>query len=443
MIGSGDAPGVPIRDANAMFDFGKDLKRFVAHGVGGQGRDPRVLELLPTTTVAEQAAAEASAAGRASRPWRAWRDVALIWASHARRTGLNSSLEAAGRAASAALDAAPAGHAFAFASVTAAEVLLAKFDLRANEIALGEAEAAVEAAAEEPNSRRAQSAVAAVHARLRMRRALMEDDAGAVKAAAALLDAALHEDSRRATEPDPWRLARVVDLRLERAELTARAGLRWQDHRLLEQAGRDLRLLIETLDADLLPVSRARAVRMCGLSLSGLAAAAASPEAMEQAVELLASARDLFDVDHSPLDAASALSAQAETLIRWQSGAPVPQLLKAAEDMLARAWRLADGRSAALEVEIKVKAARVKTLMASQAGDMMTLSGQEARLRERLAKGDGRSDARAWAVDQLCLAGVYEALDDLGCQPTRGWAAAYARSEAMDVLREAGLAGGV
>ena len=94
-------------------------------------------------------------------------------------------------------------------------------------------------------------------------------------------------------------------------------------------------------------------------------------------------------------------------------------------------------------MEIKVKAARVKTLMASQVGDMMTLSGQEARLRERLAKGDGRSDARAWAVDQLCLAGVYEALDDLGCQPTRGWAAAYARSEAMDVLREAGLAGGV
>lgn len=443
MIVTGDAPGVPIRDANAMFDFGKDLKRFVADGVGGQGRDPRVLELLPTATVAEQASAEARAAGLASRPWRAWRDVALIWTSHARRTGLESSLEAAGRAASAALDAAPAGHAFALASAAAAEVLLAKFDLRANEIALGEAEAAVEAAAEEPNSRRAQSAVAAVHARVRMRRALMDDDTGAVKAAAALLDAALHEHGRRAAETDPWRLVRTTDLRLERAELTVRAGLRWKDHRLLEQAGRDLRQLIENLDADVLPVSRARAVRMCGLSLSALAGMAASADAMEQAVEMLTAARDLFDADHSPLDAASALSAQAETLIRWQAGAPVPQLLKAAEDMLGRAWRLADGRSAALEVEVRVKAARVKTLMAAQAGDMITLSGQEARLRERLAKSAGQADASGWAVTQLCLANVYEALDDLGCHPARGWAAAYARTEAMEVLREAGLAAGV
>lgn len=426
-----------------MFDFGKDLKRFVADGVGGQGRDPRVLELLPTATVAEQAAAEASAAGRASKPWKAWRDVALIWTSHARRTGLQTSLDAAGRAARESLEAAPAGHAFALASATAAEVLLARFDLRANEAALSEAEAAVEAAAEEPNSRRGQSAVASVHARLATRRALMADDAGAVKAAAALLDAALHGETGKGSDADPWRLVRASELRLERAELTVRAGLRWKDARLLDQAGRDLRLLIENLDADVLPVSRARAVRLCGLSLSALAAMAARVDAMEQAVEMLAAARDLFDVDHSPLDAASALSAQAETLIRWQASAPVPQLLKAAEDMLARAWRLADGRSTALEVEVRVKAARVKALMASNAGDMITLSDQEARLRERLAKNDGRADACGWAVDQLCLASVYEALDDLGCRPARGWAAAYARSEAMDVLREAGLAAGV
>ena len=426
-----------------MFDFGKDRKRLVADGVGGQGRDPRVLELLPTATVAEQAMAEASAAGRSGRPWQAWRDVALIWVGHARRTGLESSLEAAGRAARAALEAAPTGHAFAFASATAAEVLLARFDLRANETALAEAEAAVETAAEEPNSRRGQAAVAAVHARLRMRRALMGDDAGAVKAAAALLDAALHEHGRRGGESDPWRLVRATDLRLERAELTVRAGLRWRDERLLDQAGRDLRLLIGGLDGDVLPVSRARAVRLCGLSLSALAGLAGRTDAMEQAVEMLAAARDLFDADHSPLDAASALSAQAETLIQWQANAPVPELLRAAEDLLARAWRLADGRSAPLEVEIRVKAARVKTLLASQAGDVITLSGQEARLRERLAKRHGQADACGWAVDQLCLAGVYEALDDLGCQPTRSWAAAYARTEAMDVLREAGLAAGV
>lgn len=423
-----------------MFDFGKDLKRFVAEGVGGKPRDPRVLELLPTVAVAEQALAEGAVAAQAARPWKAWRDVALIWTSHARRTGLASSLDHAGRAAKRALDAAPAGHAFALAQATAAEVLLARFDLRANGAALSEAEAAVEAGAHEPNSRKGQAAVSAVHARLSARRALMEDDPSQVRAAAALLDQALHFDSRKSGDQDPWRAVRATELHLERAELAVQAGLRWKDERLLDQAGRDLRQLIETLEGHLLPVSRARAVRRCALALSAVAELAGRRDAMEQAVEMSAAARDLFDVDHSPLDAGAALSAQAQTLIRWQAEAPVLELLRAAEDMLARAWRLAEGRSTPLEVEVRIRAARVKTLLAAQSGDVVALSGQEARLRSRLARGGEPRSAVDWAVDQLCLAGVYEALDDLGCRPGRSWAADYVRCEALEVLREEGVA---
>lgn len=423
----------------AMFDFGKDLKRFVADGAGGKGRDPRVLELLPTAVVAEQAASESTLAAQTAQPWRAWRDVALIWTSHARRTGLSSSLEAAGRAAERALEAAPAGAAFAFASATAAEVLLARFDLRGDMDALEEGEAAVEAGSEEPNARRGQAAVAGAHARLRSRRALMSDDPGAVRAAAALLDAALHFDTRRSPDGDPWRPARAVELKLERAELSVQAGLRWKDARLLEQAGRDLTSLVEKLDADLLPVTRSRAVRSCGLALSALGELAGRPEVMEQAVELLAAGRDLFAEDHSPLDAGAMLSAQAETLIRWQADRPARELLKAGEDMLTEAWRLCATRSNGLEVEIRLRAARIKTLLATEQGDVTALSAQEARLRQRLTRGVARPDAVTWAVDQLCLAGVYEALDDLGCRPSRGWAAAYARQEAVEVLREAGL----
>lgn len=422
-----------------MFDFGKDLKRFVAQGTDGRTRDPRVLELLPTATVAEQASAEASLAAQAARPWKAWRDVSLIWTGHARRTGLETSLDHARRAARRAVDAAPAGHGFALASAAAAEAELARFDLRADGAALAMADQAVEAAAEEPNSRRGQAAVAAVHARLAARRALMRDDPDAVRAAAALLDAALYRDGRKSADPDPWRAVRATDLRLERANLAVQAGLRWRDPRLLEQAGRDLRLLVETLEAHLLPVSRARAVRTCGLALSALAELAGRGDASEQAIEMLAAARDLFDVDHSPLDAGAALSAQAETFIGWQVSTPAVELLRAAEDMLQQAWRLADGRSTALEVEIRVKSARVKTLLAGQTGDVTALSAQEARLRQRLARHRGESDAVGWAIDQLCLAGVYEALDDLGCQPMRGWAATYARTEAVEVLREAGI----
>lgn len=422
-----------------MFDFGKDLKRFVAEGAGGKGRDPRVLELLPTAVVAEQAASESTLAAQTAQPWRAWRDIALIWTAHARRTGLSSSLDAAGRSAGRSLEAAPAGMAFALASAATAEVLLARFDLRGDMEALGEAEEAVEAGSEEPNARRGQAAIAAVHARLRSRRALMGDDPGAVRAAAALLDAALHFDTRRPSDGDAWRTARAVELRLERAELSVRAGLRWKDARLLEQAGRDLTGLMDQLDADLLPVTRARAVRSCGLALSALGEMAGRPEAMEQAVELLAAGRDLFDEDHSPLDAGAMLSAQAETLIRWQTAQPTRELLKAGEDMLTRAWKLCATRSNGLEVEIRLRAARIKTLLAAEQGDVTALSAQEARLRQRLARGAATPDAVIWAVDQLCLAGVYEALDDLGCRPSRAWAAAYARQEAVEVLREAGL----
>lgn len=420
-----------------MFDFGKDLKRFIAAGVGGQARDPRVLELLPTAMVAEQAAAESPLAARAGEPWRAWRDVALIWVGHARRTGLTSSLDAAGRAAQQALEAAPAGAPFALASTTVAEVLLVRFDLRGNLRALEEAEDAVGAASDEPNSRKAEAATCAMHARLRARRALMSDDPAAVRAAAALLDAALHLDSRRSGDTDPWRLVRVVELRMERAELTLQAGLRWQDERLLDQAGRDLRILMDHVDGDLLPVTRARAMRACGLALSALGDMAGQPAAMEQAIELMASAREMFDEDHSPLDAGAILAAQAETLIRWQEREPVAALLRSAEDFLTRAWKLCATRSTALEVEIRLRAARVKTLLASSEGDVITLSGQEARLRQRLARST--DDPVAWAVDQLSLARVYEALDELGCQPVRGWAAAYARSVAVETLREAGL----
>lgn len=423
-----------------MFELGRDLKRFVADGARGQGRDPRVLELLPCSALAQQASAEASVASQAQRPWKAWRDVALIWTAHARRTGMDASLEAAGRAARRAMDSAPAGHAFALASAAAAETLIARFDLRADPSALAQAESTIEAAAEEPHARRGQAAVSAAHARLRARQALAEDDPSAVRAAAALLDAALHLPAGRISDPDSWRMVRAGDLRLDRAELTLQAGLRWKDERLLEQAGRDLRVLIDSLDAHLLPVSRGRAVRMCGLALASLGAAARRAEVIEQSVEMLACARDLFDVEHSPLDAAAILSAQAETMVRWQESAPVTQLLKASEALLGRASNLIAGRHPALEVEVRVKAARVRTLLAARAGDLLALSDQESRLRLSLATGDAGRDAVGWATAQLCLAEVYEALDDLGCQPDRRWAALYARKEASDVLRERGIA---
>ena len=82
-----------------MFDFGKDLQRFVLGGGRAGVRDARLLELLAPELLAQQAHAETAMAERAARPAEGWRDVSRLWLEHARRTGSAASLDAAERAA--------------------------------------------------------------------------------------------------------------------------------------------------------------------------------------------------------------------------------------------------------------------------------------------------------------------------------------------------------
>jgi AraC-like DNA-binding protein len=139
------------------------------------------------------------------------------------------------------------------------------------------------------------SAAAALHARLSARRARLSGEPAAMLDAAALLDAALHgAKALPATVSD--------DLRLDRAALGLEAGVARRDGRLLDQAGRDLRVLVESASPDYRPLTRARALALAGAGLMALARLAKDEAATAQGQALFAAAADQFTPDHSPLD---------------------------------------------------------------------------------------------------------------------------------------------
>lgn len=418
-----------------MFELGKDLKRLVAGGGRTGVRDARLLELIPTELVARQAHAEAAAAARAPRPGEAWRDVSRLWLEHARRTGAAASLEAAERAAERCL-------ALGGGQLMRARAALMRHDLFGGPDALARAEAATDAAGGERLEPETAAQVAAFHARLKARRAQMRAEPDETRAAAALLDAALHGLEIQATRRrrDPWLDADLIETRLERAGLAAFAGVRQRDPRLLDQAGRDLRLLADRTDGDFAPLTRARALAACGAGLATLGEMADRFDCVVQALELIEAALDLFTADHSPMDHAAILAARGAALVRLARLTDEDAALDNALASLERAGRLTTGRRLKLGAEIAVLATRLRIEAAEAAGDLLRLSEMEARARARLASGGAAADPLGWAADQLALAEVYAALERLGAEPSRRHAAALARAGALDVLDEEGMA---
>ena len=426
-----------------MFDFGKDLQRFVLGGGRAGVRDARLLELLAPELLAQQAHAETAMAERAAWPAESWRDVSRLWLEHARRTGSAASLDAAERAGERCLGTGD-GSARGLSLLARARVALLRHELFAGADALIRAEMMVEAAGGERCAPETAAQVAALHARLATRRAQASGAADAVRSAAALLDAALHGMETLAGQRrlrDPWVAVDLAETRLERAGLGALAGVRHKDPRLLDQAGRDLRLLAERTDGDFAPLTRARALAACGAGLAVLGEMAGRADCVAQAVDLLDGAADLFAADHSPLDHAAILGARGSTLLRLAEMDQDDRAREEASACLDQACILSGGRRLKLGTEISILAMRARIRCAEDAGDPLALSALEARAKARLADGGAARDPLGWAADQLVLAGVYEALDRLGSEPSRAAAAALARAGAAEVFEEEGMAG--
>lgn len=398
-----------------MFEFGKDLRKIFAQA--RESDDLSWLELIGVNLVEVEARQQSVDAGRVSckHPVEAALRASAFWREHARRCGHPASLD---RAAAAVTDARrrAAGDQVAEAELESVRVDMLRFDLCGDIAVLNQAFQTV-AAVGAPKKAETASAAAALHARLSARRARLSGEPGALMDAAALLDAALH--GLQSAPAD-----HVEDVRMDRAALALEAGVARRDARLLDQAGRDLLAIVESASPDYRPLTRARALALCGAGMAALAALAGDDTAMLQGQALFDAAVDQFTPDHSPLDWA------AIQILRADDPATPTKAVIEAEALTAGGGLILG----ALSREARTARAVAE---AEDQGDLTALAAVAARLRVRLQSEDADTAPLDWAADQIGLARVSLAVEALSGHAPLG--VALALSEAAEVAREHGV----
>src|SRR5690606_9513625 len=183
------------------------------------------------------------------------------------------------------------------------------------------------------------------------------------------------------------------DLRLDRAALALEAGVMQRDPRLLDQAGRDLAALVEAASPDHRPLTRARALALCGAGLSALAAVAGDEEARRQGREMFDAAAENFTPDHSPMDWAA---------IQILRGDDEAQSLMT----LAQAEALTQGEGLVVGALARLARTTREVALAEAVADRTALGAIRGRLLARLAVHDARRAPLDWVADQIGLARV-------------------------------------
>jgi hypothetical protein len=297
------------------------------------------------------------------------------------------------------------------ASVAAAEAHLLQFDLFGGPEALTAALSDLGGLSPEKSATRA--AVAALNARLTARRARLSGEPSAMLDAVALLNAALHASrSLPQTGSD--------ELRLDRAALALEAGVTRRDGRLLDQAGRDLRVLVESASPEYRPLTRARALALAGAGLLGLARLAENAAAAEQGMALFEAAADQFTADHSPLDWVAVQLVRSDRL-------PLDRL-SVAEQLSAEPGLILGALARAEHLQAKLR-------LAEAVSDVAAVCGLEAEVRRRLS-GCGTVQPIDWAADQIGMARLALAKARLtGAHPR---AVGLMLAEAIETAREGG-----
>jgi hypothetical protein len=391
-----------------MFEFGRDLRKLFAQA--RESEDLGWVELIGVDLLGAEARRESVDAGRVSctHPFETERRAAALWRDHARRGGDSDSLDRAERCAESLLRTAVGEDQVALAAMDKAKALMLRFDLCGDPVHLDRALAALEAAGR-PRRSRVSGEMASIHARLRARKARLSGEGPALMDALALMDAAQH-----ATGP------KDIDLRLDRAALALEAGVVHRDARLLDQAGRDLGALVEAASPDYRPLTRARALALCGAGLSALAAVAGHAEAQAQGRVMFEAAADQFTPDHSPLDWAAI------------------QVLRAGDEalplmLLTQAEILTQGHGLIVGALVRERRLAREVALAEAVRDVAGLDMLEGRIRDRLAEATPLD----WTADQIGLGELALARARLGGAAPRNLA--LIRNEAALTARELGV----
>jgi hypothetical protein len=398
-----------------MFEFGRDLRKLFAQA--RESEDLGWVELIGADLVRAEARQQSINAGRVSctDPFEAGLRAGALWREHARRTGFGDSLGRAHKAAAEAVRTAVGADQIARAAIETAHVLMLEFDLCGGLQALTRAVAGIDALGRVNRPETARAA-AVIHARLKARQARLSTDNAALLDATALLDAALHDLGPRAG-------AAADEARLDRAALALEAGVARCDARLLDQAGRDLHELVEQATPEYRPLTRARALLLCGMGMKLLAAMAGDIAVMRQGQAMFEAAADQFTVDHSPLDWVAIQIVRADD--------------RSALATLAQAQVLTEGGGLILGALAREARFARETAAAEGAGDIKTLSGLRTRLCGRLADRSGRQTPLDWAADQIAIARINLALGRLTGGDAPGLDMALI--EAAETARELGV----
>ena len=396
-----------------MFEFGRDLRKLFAQA--RESEDLGWVELIGPDLLRAEALRESIDAGRVScnRPFEIEHRAAALWREHARRTGAAESLDRADRCADSLARSAANEDQRALAAADGAAAAMLRFDLCGGPERLDQALARL-ASVRRPRGRRAASTLAAIHARLKARMARLAGDIDSLAEAGGLMEAAVQGDA-----------AEDLDLRMDHAALTLETGVVRRDVRLLDQAGRSLGALVEIASPDHRPLTRARALALCGAGLSALAAVAGHQAAQAQARTMFDAAADQFTPDHSPLDWVA---------IQILHAGDAAQSLM----LLAQAESLTHGRQLVLGALVRERRITREVALAEAVGDLAALMTLETRLRARMPEATPLD----WSADQIGMAEIQLSRRRLtGAEPgglglILGEAAMTARERGVDVLAE-------
>lgn len=369
-----------------MFGFGRDLRRLFAQA--RDGRDRTWIELIGVDLLEMEARGQASVQRPSRRSMTSGLKAAGLWREHARRTGLRLSLERAMAEAGRSAEAAMSSEQYAEAALEIAMCLMLQYELRGGPELLDRAESFLDGHSvlkDRALNARLRSAAARLAA-LKARHAgeTMELIAASTALDAALCDLIAHEDLA----------AEASDVQLDSAALKLEAGLALAHAEFLEQAGRDLRLLVRNASPDYRPVTRARALTLCAAGLSALAGMTGDEAAREQAEAMFDAAADAFTPDHSPLDWAA---------IELARTVRDPQ---ADISRLIRVEAVTGNGGLILGAIARERRTAAQVGRAARKTDDAELIRIQRRLLQRLSRRDASDHPLDWAVDQIGLAQI-------------------------------------